>query len=128
MVLKKLGMDFSVCKLADLLEVNLNQEFMFLSKTDEEISLVCASGLVPANATIVEEGWKALRIEGVLDFGMIGVIAKISNILASADISIFVISTYNTDYILLKGYDYEKSIALLEKNNYQIVCPSHNMK
>ena len=120
MILKLIGIDFSICKLKEMPDANLSENFTFLSKTDEEISLVCASHLAPQNALDIEEGFKALRIEGVLDFSMVGVIAKISNILADGNISVFVISTYNTDYIFLKAKDYEKSAALLENNGYQI--------
>jgi len=121
MKLKKIGKDFSVCKTQNLNDVDFSKEFIFLSKTDEEISLVCESYIVPKNTIAVEDGWKALRITGILDFGMVGVIAKIADILSQASISIFVISTYNTDYIFLKAFNYEKSIALLEKNGYTII-------
>jgi len=100
--------------------IDFTRNFVFLSKTDDEISLVCESCFVPDNAAAVESGWKALKIAGVLDFGMVGVIAKISEILSAAGISIFVVSTYNTDYIFLKAGNYEKSIELLSRNGYTI--------
>lgn len=75
----------------------------------------------PADLWLSETGWKMLKISGILDFGMIGVIAKISNLLAEANISIFVISTYNTDYILLKSLDFDEGVTLLENNGYTIV-------
>jgi len=118
--LKKIDKDFSVSKIQNMNGVDFNKEFVFLSKTDEEISLVCESCFVPENPIAVETGWKALKITGILDFGMIGIIAKISDILSHASVSIFVVSTYNTDYIFLKSFNYEKSIALLEKSGYTI--------
>jgi hypothetical protein len=121
MRIKKLERDFSVCKVPDLTSVDLDDEFVFLSKTDEEISLVCESGLVPDNALEVEADWRALRIEGVLDFSLVGVIAKISAALAREGVSVFVVSTYNTDYLFLKTRDYERGARALRADGYAIV-------
>ena len=68
-----------------------------------------------------EDGWKAFRIQGTLDFSLIGILSKIATLLAGNSISIFAISTFNTDYILTKSEQYEKALTLLEKNGYQIV-------
>ena len=114
MVFTALDLDFSVCKIRDLSGVDFTRDFVFLSKTDEEVSLVCETGCVPENAVAAEPGWRAFRIEGVLDFGLIGVIARITDVLARADISVFVVSTYNTDYIFLKSHDFEKGLILLK--------------
>ena len=111
---------FCVCKIADLSEVDFSGELVFVAKTDEELSLVCERGRVPQNVTALEDGWKAFRVEGVLDFGMVGVIAKIAEIFARERISIFVVSTYNTDYVLLKEPDFERGIRLLQKSGYEI--------
>ena len=118
--LKRLDIDFTVCQTQDLSGVDLSQEYVFVAKTDEELSLVCETSRVPGNAIICEHGWKALRLEGVIDFEEIGVIADISRIISGAAMSLFVISTYNTDYILLKEANYERSITLLETNGYHI--------
>lgn len=120
MELQKIKSEFTVCKIVNTDNVDFTREFVFLSKTDEEISLVCESAFTPSNIIISEPGWNALRITGILDFGMIGVIAKISNILAEANISIFVISTYNTDYILLKKTSFNECLQLLKDNGYTI--------
>ena len=118
MELKKLDMDFTVCKIQNINSVDFSKEFVFLSKTDEEISLVCESGFVPENAIAIEAGWNAFKIAGMLEFGAVGVIAKIAEILSDADISIFVVSTYNTDYVFIKSYDYWKGIDLLASCGY----------
>jgi len=118
MELKKLDMDFTVCKIQNINSVDFSKEFVFLSKTGEEISLVCESSLVPENAIAIEAGWNAFKIAGVLEFGCVGVIAKIADILSKAGISIFVVSTYNTDYVFIKSYDYGKGIDLLVKHGY----------
>lgn len=120
MVLIKLNYDFSVCKVDDIKSVDFTDKFVFLSKTDDEISLVCKTEAIPSNITEVEHGWKALKISGILDFSMLGVIAKISNLLFLASISIFVVSTFNTDYIFLKSDKFNKACEVLGSNGYVI--------
>ncbi|UQZ88248.1 ACT domain-containing protein [Deltaproteobacteria bacterium Smac51] len=121
MRLIKLDGDFSVSKLPSADNLDLGREFSFLSITDDEISYVCKSEFVPADAVETEHDWKALKISGTLDFGMIGVIAKISGLLAEQKISIFVVSTFNTDYILVKKSSFEKTLNILSSNGYEIV-------
>ena len=120
MELQKIECDFTICKIDNVGQADFTGKFVFLSKTDDEISLVCESGYVPPTATELEAGWKALKISGILPFGMIGVIAKIANILAQAGISIFVVSTYNTDYILVKDESFDRCIQTLTGNGYVI--------
>lgn len=121
MKIKKFDEDFSVCKIVDTTGVDLNDKFCFLGKTDEEISLVCLTKNVPRNTTDRDDGWKAMRIQGELDFSLIGILAKISGILAEKEIGIFAISTYNTDYILVKDSNYEKALNALAEAGYDIV-------
>lgn len=121
MELKRLDHDFSVCKIENLREIDLSQECYFIGKTDEEISLVCMTEFVPKNVLEKEDGWKAFRIQGVLDFSLIGILSKISTILADNKIGIFVVSTYNTDYILVKEKDFENALLILEKEGYSII-------
>ena len=102
MQLKVIDNEFSVCKVKDYSEINLNQEYVFTGSTDEEKSLVCPISLVPNDTIEREDGWRAFRIEGVLDFSLIGILSKISSLLAANKIGIFAISTFNTDYILTK--------------------------
>lgn len=120
MELKIINKEFSVCKVEDLSEVNYKDEFCFIGKTDEELSLVCSTEMVPRNATECDNGWKAFRIEGILDFSLIGILSKISNILAENKIGIFAVSTYNTDYILVKKENFEKGLKVLEDKGYII--------
>lgn len=121
MEIKKIDFEFSVCKVEDYSEVNLEQEFCFLGKTDEEKSLVCLTENVPKNTVEREDGWRTLRIQGILDFSMIGILSKISSMLAEEGIGIFVVSTYNTDYILTKKENYCKALKVLSDGGYQIV-------
>jgi len=120
MELLKLPYDFNVCKINSIKQLDLTQEFVFISKTDDEISLVCEASKTPSNITACEPGWKALKIAGILDFGMIGVIAKISNILAEAKIGIFVVSTFNTDYIFIKTESFDRAVEELIRESYNI--------
>ena len=94
-----LNEEFSICKVSDYNKVDLTRPFCFVEKTDEENSLICETDAVPDNTTDREDGWKAFRIMGTLDVSLVGILAKISALLAKAEIGIFAISTYNTDYI-----------------------------
>ena len=120
MELKIINQDFSICKVEDLSQIDYSDKFCFISKTDEELSLVCNTNLVPKNAIECDDGWKAFRIQGVLDFSLIGILSKISTLLAENKIGIFAVSTYNTDYILTKEENFNKSIKVLELNGYLI--------
>lgn len=113
--------EFSICKLPDLSEVNLADSFCFIGKTDEELSLVCPSDHVPGNASLSEDGWRAFRIEGILDFSLVGILAKITGLLAEAGIGIFAVSTYNTDYVLTKADCFERALAALAAAGYEVV-------
>ena len=75
---------------------------------------------MPANVTHREDGWKAFRIEGVLDFSLIGILSKISAILAENAIGIFVVSTYNTDYVFIKKENFPQAVSALGKAGYEI--------
>lgn len=101
--------------------VNLNSEYSFIGKTDEEKSLVCITDEVPANVIQRDDGWKAFRIQGVLDFSLIGILAKIAAALADNGISIFAVSTYNTDYVLMKRENYQKALDVLKALGYMII-------
>ena len=121
MQLKTLDCDLTVCKLPDTADIDLSKDFYFIGKTDEEISLVCKTEDTPGNTTDRDDGWKGFRIEGVLDFSLIGILSKISGILAENKIGIFAVSTYNTDYILVKKDNFEKALRVLGEAGYEIV-------
>ena len=112
---------FSVCQIEEDALVNPSAEFCFIARTDEEKSLVCPSGEVPPNAIRRDDGWKAFRIQGVLDFSLIGILAGIASLLAANGISIFAVSTYNTDYIFLKSENFPKGLEILKSAGYEIV-------
>ena len=120
MEIKVLEQDFTVCQVVDYTQVNWAAEFCFTGKTDEEYSLVCATGDVPANVIRRDDGWKGFRIQGVLDFSLVGILSKIATLLAENGIPIFAISTYNTDYVLTKAEHYGKALDALKQAGYTI--------
>ena len=120
MTLKVINEEFTICKLKDFSQIDICEPFVFTGSTDEEKSLVCPTRLVPSEVIERSDGWKAFRIEGILDFSLIGIIAKISAILADNGIGIFVISTFNTDYILTQADRFEMALRLLSDAGYCI--------
>lgn len=120
MELKTIEHDFSVCKLNDAADA-AGGAFSFLSVTDEEISLVCPSKDVPQSALLRDDGWNAFRIQGVLDFSLIGILAEISGILAERKIGIFAVSTYNTDYIFVKRERFADALRALVEAGHTVV-------
>lgn len=120
MEIKKIECDLTVCKLKSEKDIDLTKKFYFVGKTDEEISLVCLTEDTPTDTLEREDGWRAFRIQGVLDFSLIGILAKISTILAENKIGVFVVSTFNTDYILVKKENIDRALALLELNGYTV--------
>ena len=121
MELKILPYSFTVCKLSKTDKINLNTDFCFIGKTDEEMSLVCKTEDTPADTIERDDGWKGFRIEGVLDFSLIGILSKLSAVLAENKIGIFAVSTYNTDYILVKEENFDKALKVLASKGYTIL-------
>ena len=119
--LKRLPYDLTVCKLQKAADIDLNKEFYFIGKTDEELSLVCRTEDTPDATIERDDGWKGFRIQGVLDFSLIGILSKLSGILAENNIGIFAVSTYNTDYILVKAENFDRAMDVLSNAGYSIV-------
>lgn len=120
MEIKKIDRIFSICKVSDISSVDITRDYTFIGTTDEENSLVCPTDIVPTNTTDRDDGWRAFRIQGVLDFSLIGILYKIAEILAKNSIGIFVISTFNTDYVLTKEEEYQRALDLLANAGYNI--------
>lgn len=121
MEIKKIDKEFSVCKVENYSQTNMDAEYVFVGKTDEEKSLVCLTKDVPDNVIERDDGWKAFRIQGILNFSLIGILSKISGLLADNGIGIFAVSTYNTDYILTKAENYEKALLVLSSAGYKTI-------
>ncbi len=121
MELKKIEHKLSVCKVADISDIDLNAEFYFVGKTDEELSLVCRTEDASIKTIERDDGWRGFRIQGILDFSLIGILSKLSGILAEHKIGIFAVSTYNTDYILVKEENYERALEVLASEGYKVI-------
>ena len=120
MKLKKLSYELTVCKVKSTADLDLGREFYFIGKTDEEISLVCKSEDTPEETIERDDSWKGFYIQGILDFSLIGILSKISGILAQNKIGIFAVSTFNTDYILVKSENFERALKILAEERYEI--------
>ena len=121
MKLRKLPYDLTVCKVVKLSDFDQTADFFFIGKTDEELSVVCLTKDVPERTVERSDGWRGFRIEGTLDFALVGILSKLSAILAQNKIGIFAVSTFNTDYILVKNEDYEREMDVLAAEGYEIV-------
>lgn len=115
MEIEAIDRDFSICKVADYRAVNLEDEFCFVGKTDGERSLVCLTERVPAGTLARDDGWRAFRVRGTLDFSLVGVLAGISTTLAEHGISLFALSTYDTDYVLVRSECFDRACELLNR-------------
>ena len=120
MELKSLECDLTVCKVPDTANIDMTAEFYFIGKTDEELSLVCKTEDTPTETVARDDGWKGFRIAGVLDFSLIGILSKLSGILADNGIGIFAVSTFNTDYMLVKAENFEKALTVLSAKGYTV--------
>ncbi|WP_141677924.1 ACT domain-containing protein [Orenia metallireducens] len=93
----------------------LSSQFFSITRTKDELSIVSLTEDVPADIKS-EKNWRALKVEGPLDFSMVGVLSFLATTLAQEGISIFVISTYDTDYLLVKEESLEEAIEVLSKD------------
>lgn len=97
----------------------LQGEFSCVTRTTEEISIVCVEAQIPEYA-VCERGWRLFKIDAVLDFSLVGIVAGLSAVLAGANIGIFVLSTYNTDYVLVRQPDFSVAVAALRAAGYEV--------
>jgi hypothetical protein len=115
--LKLLDGAYAVCRLsADALVpqslLAAKAEFLSITRTADELSIVCEESLAPAGAK-VERGWRVLKVMGPLDFSLTGIIASLTAPLAEAKISVFAVATFDTDYLLVKEADLERAVTAL---------------
>ncbi|MBI3660697.1 ACT domain-containing protein [Candidatus Acetothermia bacterium] len=113
---------FAICRFSQGASIPiwaLSGSFFSITRTSEELSVVCSQGLVPSEFQS-ERNWRCLKVEGPLDFALTGVLASIAEPLARANISIFSISTYDTDYLFVKESDLEKTISILSQTGHEV--------
>ncbi|MDC7242927.1 MAG: ACT domain-containing protein [Sphaerochaetaceae bacterium] len=114
---------YNIYKLERELNSNIKGTF-FYAKTNDEFSLVCNNKNIIDNYLEKETGYHMLKIDGILDFSLVGIIANITSILAKEKISVFVVSTFNTDYILIKEKFIKLAVKILKNNNFKIQSES----
>ena len=123
LTLKLISENFSIHSLAVNSQIPsevFKAPIYFIAKTFEEISIVLPSHYqLPSDD--VESGWSALEVVGPLDFSLTGILSNISSVLAEEKISIFAISTFDTDYILVKNETVKAAISALRLNHYQVI-------
>jgi len=123
LTMKLLKEKYGVCRLdkTELIpEWAKESEFFSITKTLDELSIVCSQGGIPSSVKC-EKDWKILKVEGPLDFSLVGILSSISNVLAQQEISIFAISTFDTDYILVKDKDIDNAIGSLCIAGYEVI-------
>lgn len=118
MRLEWLDGEFCICRWGKEQAFRQGGTFWFWARTDGECSLLCPAADAPRDAERREDGWKGFRIAGQLDFSLIGILAGIAGVLAEGGISIFAVSTFDTDYIFLKQENAGQAEKILRENGY----------
>ena len=117
-----LPQSFAVCRLDPAVRVPAwagTGPFVSITRTADELSVICPEAAVP-DGTVAAAGWRCLKLEGPFDFSVTGLVASFSTALARAGISLMVVCTYDTDYLLVRNADLDRAIASLEKNGCRI--------
>ena len=120
LTLHLLPQPFTVCQIHSPSQIDLSDPCWFFARTGTEQSLVCGTRHVPADTAAREDGWRALQVAGPLDFSLVGILAGLSSCLAAGGVSLFALSTYDTDYLLVREGQLAQALALLTGSGYQI--------
>ena len=121
LVLSVISETFTIHKLSPDLSIPeeiLKSNYYSVTKTDNELSVVC-SELIEVKSLQSSKGWKCIKVKGPLDFNLTGILAGISDILSQGNISIFAISTFDTDYILVRTHDLSSATTKLRQSGYK---------
>lgn len=113
MQLECLPQYFSVCQVKDFACLHSLKGVFFAAGTGQEYSLVCETAFVPGNVLKRQDDWRAFRIAGQLDFSLVGVLAELALLLKNAGVSIFAVSTFDTDYLLVRSFQLNKAESAL---------------
>ena len=114
---------FAVCRLppeAPIPRWEAAVSFLSITRTSEELSVVCPEESIPTGV-MAEAGWRCVRVAGPLDFSLVGILAAMVNPLADAGIPVFAISTYDTDYLLVKERTFDRTVSILRAAGHQVV-------
>ena len=113
----------SVCRLNPVARIPdwaMASGFLSITRTDEELSVVCPEEAIPEDVRS-EGGWRVLRLEGPFEFSEVGVLASVVGPLAEADVSVFAVSTYDTDYVLVKAEQLEAAVSALRAWGHEVL-------
>lgn len=114
---------FAICQLAADASIpawaSSKGAFVSMSRTSEELSIVCLERAVPQEVK-QQKGWRLLKVDGPLDFALTGILASIATPFAKAGVSIFALSTYHTDYVLLKDGQVEEAVRALQAAGHTV--------
>jgi nitrilase len=115
---------FAICKLppdSPIPSWTTPGEFFSITRTPDEISIVCTEDHVPAGIVNCSKGWRCLRVAGAMPFTAVGVLAFLTAPLAAAQISVFAVSTFDTDYLLTQASDFERATTVLRDSGHIVV-------
>ena len=116
---------FAICRLGVdeiVPEWAMIGEFVSITHTRDELSIVCAAENVPPDVK-ADRGWRGLRVEGPLDLALTGILASLANPLAEANINLFAISTFETDYLLVTEYNLARACEVLRRAGHVVLSP-----
>lgn len=120
--LEIMGWELSIYRLDRLPDASILQRSpFFLGLTDKEVSLVCETRAAPRDAVERDDGWRAFRVSGTLDLSLVGVLRGIADVLADIGAPVFVVSTYDTDYVLVKEGFLDRALDALSAAGYAVV-------
>jgi hypothetical protein len=114
--------NYAICRLGAEASVPdwANGAFVSVTRTGDELSLVCPQDAVPGGVRC-EPGWRCLRVAGTLDLALVGVLAGLLAPLAEAGVSVFVVSTFDTDYLLVRECEFERAATALRLAGHMLV-------
>ncbi|HEY3467494.1 MAG TPA: ACT domain-containing protein [Amycolatopsis sp.] len=95
-------------------------EFVSVTRTPEELSVICPAGREPAGSTAAEDGWRLLSVRGPLEFTLTGIIAALASELAAAGVALFSMSTFDTDHILVRATDLDHAVKALRESGHEV--------
>ena len=123
LTLSLLPENYSICRLGPAVDIPpwaLAGNFFSITRTEEELSLVCSQEVVP-DGVQCEKGWRCVMVVGPLDFSLTGILASLTASLAEAGITVFAISTFNTDYLLVKADNLKRAVLKLKEAGHDVV-------
>lgn len=120
--LEVMDWELSICRLDRLPDASvLEKSPCFLGLTDDEVSLVCETCSAPPDTVERDDGWRAFRVSGTLDLSLVGVLRGIADVLADIGVPVFVVSTYDTDYVLVREGSLDRALDALSATGYAVV-------